>query len=150
MSLTATAVRPQAKAIPPDLAAILGDAPIHPELQVRAPSRPAPPTAAVLTQAALALAACAAMDLGSADLGTPPRIPAGATGYIHAVSKGGVLHLEPSSVPRAVSIVRGTLAQRCVRRPSLSPGVVRLIPAGHALTLTELAGEGALAVEVVF
>jgi hypothetical protein len=66
------------------------------------------------------------------------------------VGKGGVLHLRPSGVPRAVSLVRGTLAQRCTTRPSLRPGTVRLVPAGKALTLADLVGEGALAVEVVF
>jgi len=150
---TATVSRPQAQvqaqAIPPDLAAVLGDAPIHPEL-LRAPRRPVPPTAATLTEAALALATFAALDLGAATLSKPPRVPLGAKGVIHAVGKGGVLHLKPSSVPRAVSLVRGTLAQRCTKRPSLSPGAVRLVPAGHSLTLADLAGEGALAVEVLF
>jgi hypothetical protein len=53
-------------------------------------------------------------------------------------------------VPRAVTLARGTLAQRCTKRPPLTPGTVRLVPAGHALTLADLVGEGALAVEVVF
>jgi hypothetical protein len=144
-----TALQPQAKEIPPDLAAVLGDAPIHPEL-LHAPRRPALPTAATLTEAALAFVTFAAMDLSTVGLGTPPRVPLGAKGVIHAVGKGGVLHLRPSGVPRAVSLVRGTLAQRCTAQPSLRPGTVRLVPAGKALTLADLVGEGALAVEVVF
>jgi hypothetical protein len=159
-----TALQPQAKEIPPDLAAVLGDAPIHPEL-LHALRRPTPPTAATLTEAALAFVTFATMDLSTVALGTvelgtlglgtvgldaPPRVPLGAKGVIHAVGKGGVLHLRPSGVPRAVSLVRGTLAQRCTTRPSLRPGTVRLVPAGKALTLADLVGEGALAVEVVF
>jgi hypothetical protein len=42
-----TALKPQVKEIPPDLAAVLGDAPIHPEL-LHATPRPTPPTAATL------------------------------------------------------------------------------------------------------
>jgi hypothetical protein len=144
-----TALKPQAKEIPPDLAAVLGDAPIHPEL-LHAPRRPTPPTAATLTEAALAFATFAAMDLSTVDLAAPPRVPLGAKGFIHWVGRGGVLHLKPSGAPRAVSLVRGTLAQRCTARPSLRPGAVRLVPAGKALTLADLVWEGALAVEVVF
>jgi hypothetical protein len=149
-----TAIKPQVKEIPPDLAAVLGDAPIHPEL-LHAPRRPVPPTAAMLTGAALTLASCAALDLGGSHSGVPaardlPGVPLGAKGFIHAVGKGGVLHLTPSNAPRAVSLVRGTLAQPGTMRPSLRPGVVRLVPAGHGVTLADLAGEGALAVEVVF
>lgn len=144
-----TALQPLANAIPPDLAAVLGDAPIHPAL-LHAPRRPAPPTAATLTEAALAFVTFATLDLSTADLGAPPRVPLGAKGVIHSVGRGGVLHLKPSSVPRAVSLVRGALAQRGTTRPSLQPGTVRLVPAGKALTLADLVGEGALAVEVVF
>jgi len=43
-----TALQPPANAIPPDLAAVLGDAPIH-RPAARA-ARPAPPTAATLTE----------------------------------------------------------------------------------------------------
>ena len=144
-----TALKPQVSEIPPDLAAVLGDAPIHPEL-LRAPRRPVQPTAATLTEAALAFATFAAMDLSAMTLDVPPRVPLGAKGVIHSVGKGGVLHLGPSNVTRAVSLVRGTLAQRCTTRPSLRPGTVRLVPAGRALTLADLVGEGALAVEVLF
>lgn len=138
------AVKPQVAQIPPDVAAVLGDARIHPEL-LRAPKRPAPPTAATLTRAALAFATFAATELRE----HVDRLPLGARGIIHAVGKGGVLHLKPSSTPRAVSVVRGSLAQRGSQRPSLQPGAVRLVPAGHALTLADLTGEGALAVEVL-
>jgi hypothetical protein len=140
-----TALQPQAAQIPPDVAAVLSDAPIHPELLMRAPSRPVPPTAATLTRAALAFASLAAADLRE----QADPLPLGARGIIHSVGKGGVLHLTPSSTPRAVSLVRGSLAQRGSQRPSLQPGAVRLVPAGHTLTLADLAGEGALAVEVL-
>jgi hypothetical protein len=140
-----TALQPSAAQIPPDVAAVLGDAPIHPELLLRAPSRPVLPTAASLTKAALAFASLAAAELREpSDL-----LPLGARGIIHSVGAGGVLHLAPSNAPRAVSLVRGTLAQRGSQRPSLQPGAVRLVPAGHALTLADLTGEGALAVEVL-
>lgn len=143
--MTLTALQPQAAQIPPDVAAVLSDAPIHPELLLRAPSRPVPPTAATLTRAALAFASLAATELRE----HIDPLPLGARGIIHSVGKGGVLHLTPSSTPRAVSLVRGALAQRGSQRPSLRPGAVRLVPAGHALTLADLAGEGALAVEVL-
>lgn len=139
-----TAVKPQVAQIPPDVAAVLGDARIHPEL-LRAPSHPAPPTAATLTRAALAFATIAAAELRE----HVDPLPLGARGIIHSVGKGGVLHLEPSSAPRAISLVRGSLAQRGSQRPSLQPGAVRLLPAGNALTLADLTGEGALAVEVL-
>ena len=141
-----TALRSQATEIPPDIAAVLGGAPIHPELLLRAPSRPAPPTAAKLTEAALAFATLVATDLHEHFEHTQ----FGARGIIHSVGKGGVLHLKPASTPRAVSLVRGVLTQRCTQRPVLRPGAVRLVPAGHALTLADLAGDGALAVEVLF
>jgi hypothetical protein len=144
-----TAAPPQTDQIPPDLAAVLGAAPIHPAL-LAAPRRPAPPTAATLTEAALAFATFAALDLGAVGRDAPPRVPLGAKGVIHTVGRGGVLHLAPSSLQRAVSVVRGALAQRGTARPDLRPGAVRLLPAGRALTLADLAGEGALAVEVVF
>jgi len=144
-----TALQPQARTIPPDLAAVLGDAPIHPAL-LHAPRRPIPPTAATLTMAALAFVTFATLDLSTVGFDAPPRVPLGAKGLIHSVGKGGVLHLRPSSVPRAVSLVRGSLAQRGTTQPSLLPGTVRLVPAGKALTLADLVGEGALAVEVVF
>jgi len=140
-----TALQRSAAQIPPDVAAVLADAPIHPELMQRAPSRPALPTAATLTKAALAFASFAATELREhAD-----PLPLGARGIIHSVGEGGVLHLEPSNAARAISLVRGTLAQRGSQRPSLQPGAVRLVPAGHALTLVDLTGEGALAVEVL-
>ena len=179
MPLTATTS--QGTQIPPDIAAVLGDAPIHPELLRRAPKRPAP-TAAMLTEAALAFADLAATELrgcfDAASLaahdptdGDEPsddtvdsdvlhsgvlggivaeRRSLGAEGIIHYVGKGGVLHLKPTGSPRAISLVRGVLAQRCAQRPSLRPGAVRLVPAGHALTLADLAGDGAVAVEVLF
>ena len=140
-----TVLQPSLAQIPPDVAAVLGHAPIHPELLLRAPSRPVLPTAATLTKAALAFASLAAMEL---DEHVDP-LPLGARGIIHSVDEGGVLYLEPSSAERAVSLVRGTLAQHGSQRPPLRPGAVRLVPAGHALTLADLAGEGALAVEVL-
>lgn len=184
MPLSATTS--QATQIPPDIAAVLGGAPIHPELLRRAPRRPVP-TAAMLTEAALAFADLAAMEL-SGRFDTVPRAarypmdgehpsngaldsdvlhsdvlssgvlggiaserhPAGAERIIHHVGKGGVLHLRPTDSTRAISIVRGVLAQHCAQRPSLRPGAVRLVPAGHALTLADLAGDGAVAVEVLF
>ena len=149
MPLTATALRPQAKEIPPDLAAVLGGAPIHPAL-LQAPPRPSQISPATLTQAALAFAVFADLDLSAVGLSTPPQVPLGAKGVIHAVGKGGVLHLRPTGVPRAVSLVRGRLEQRCTTQPALRPGIVRLVPAGRALTLADLTGQGALAVEVVF
>lgn len=148
-----TALMPQATPIPPDVAMVLGDAPIHPELLRRAPKRPAAPTAAALTEAALAFASLASAEPGGhqdALAGAmSERGALGVTGIIHSVGKGGVLHLKPTGSPRAVSLVRGVLAQRCTQRPPLRPGTVRLVPAGHALTLADLTGDGALAVEVL-
>ncbi len=143
-----TALQRQATEIPPDVAAVLTDVPIHPELALRAPSRPAQPTAATLTKAALMFAALAAADLRESI--EFERDLLGVKGVIHSVDEGGVLYLKPASMPRAVSLVRGELAQGCTPRPSLRPGAVRLVPAGHALTLADLAGSGALAVEVHF
>lgn len=127
------ALKPQAAVIPPDLAAVLADAPIHPAL-LRAPVRPTAPTAATVTGAALALAAYAAAH---------GRLPAGTEAVVHAVGGGGVLHLEPSARPRAISLAHGVLDQ-------LRPGAVRLLPPGLAVTLADLDGSGALAVEVAF
>ena len=158
------ALKPQVKPIPPDLAAVLADAPIHPAL-LSAPIRPVAPTAATLTGAALALADYAAqaqrtgfnagteLDTGAGfapDAGAYGWLPAGARALIHTVGGGGVLHLEPSTRPRAVSLAHGVLDQRCASRPRLRPGTVRLLPPGHAVTLADLEGNGALAVEVVF
>ena len=143
-----TAVQPQATQIPPDVAAVLTDAPIHPELVLRAPSRPAQPTAATLTKAALTFAALAAVDLHE---GVEfERDLLGVKRVIHSIDEGGVLYLKPANTPRAVSLVRGELTQGHTPRPSLRPGAVRLVPAGHALTLADLTGDGALAVEVHF
>lgn len=130
--------------IPPDMAAVLLDAPIHPDLlRSRGPAGAAQPSAAALTAAALAIAASAAVPgRECADL------PPGAVGLVHDVGPGGVLHLAPVAAPRTVSVVRGTLDQRGGTRPRLLPGTVRLVPAGHCVTLADLAGHGALVVEV--
>jgi hypothetical protein len=168
------ALKPQVKTIPPDLAAVLGNAPIHPALLL-APLRPVPPSAATLTSAALAMARHASYAATSALEGfaagtrsadgnaseyvsgnghEDPHaygwLPAGASGFFHMVGSGGVLHLEPLSRPRALSLAHGSLSQRGTSRPRLQPGAVRLLPPGHALTLADLEGNGALAVEVVF
>jgi hypothetical protein len=162
--------------IPPDLAAVLGNAPIHPALLLT-PVRRVPPTAATLSSAALALASYASYAAGSlADgaggtggvgalggvsgvskagdaEGSPYQhewLPEGVSGFVHTVGSGGVLHLGPSSRPRALSLAHGVLSQRCTSRPRLQPGAVRLLPPGHAVTLADLDGNGALAVEVVF
>jgi hypothetical protein len=141
---------PNIAAIPPDLAAVLTDAPIHPVL-LRAPLRQAAPTAARLSEAALALAEYAARE---AHAGLPARagahdpLPLGAEAFLHTVGIGGVLHLAPSPRPRAVSLAHGALEQRCTRRPRLRPGTVRFLPPGHAVTLANLDGNGALAVEI--
>ncbi|MBS2964459.1 hypothetical protein KGA66_15485 [Actinocrinis puniceicyclus] len=163
---------PSEALIPPDVAAVLGNARIHPELLRRASQSPATPTAAALTQAALRFAAwinAASLEAVISDKSRrsllerafvqradPERAhPANAKpghfslrAIIHAVGKGGVLHLEASDTPRAVSVVHGSLEQRCTTRAALQPGAVRLLPAGHVLTLADLAGEGAIAVEV--
>jgi hypothetical protein len=153
--MPSVAVKPQVKTIPPDLAAVLADAPIHPAL-LRVPLRPAAPTAATLTGAALALAEYAAAgtytDLGTSldsDVMAYGWLPTGARALVHAVGGGGVLHLEPAARPRAISLAHGVLDQRCASRPRLRPGAVRLLPPGHAVTLADLEGNGALAVEVV-
>jgi hypothetical protein len=148
----ATTVQPQAETIPPDLAAVLAHAPIHPALLL-APVRPVVPTAATLTGAALALAEHAAAGTYTGldtDAGAYGWLPAGARALVHAVGGGGVLHLEPSARPRAVTLAHGVLDQRCASRPRLRPGAVRLLPPGHTVTLADLEGNGALAVEVVF
>lgn len=149
-----TALTSRTTQIPPDVAAVLGDAPIHPELVRRAPKRPTTPTAAALTEAALTFAGLVSAGLGEhldALAGAMcERGSLGVTGVIHSIGKGGVLHLKPTGSTRAVCLVHGALAQRCTQRPLLRPGTVRLVPAGHALTLADLAGEGALAVEVLF
>lgn len=150
--MPSVAVKPQVKTIPPDLAAVLADAPIHPEL-LRAPLRPAAPTAATLTGAALALAEYAASGTYTG-LDTDVRaygwLPTGARALVHSVGGGGVLHLQPAARPRAISLAHGVLDQRCASRPKLRPGAVRLLPPGLAVTLADLEGNGALAVEVVF
>ncbi|HEU5331228.1 MAG TPA: hypothetical protein VFU73_00640 [Actinocrinis sp.] len=149
------ALKPQVKTIPPDLAAVLADAPIHPAL-LRAPLRPAAPTAATLTGAALALAEHAAagtytgLDTDAEAQVAYGWLPTGARALVHAVGGGGVLHLEPAARPRAISLAHGVLDQRCASRPKLRPGAVRLLPPGLAVTLADLEGNGALAVEVVF
>lgn len=150
MSPTATlAPAPTLTVMPPDLEMLIGGSPVHPQL-LAARTRTAEPTAAMLSDAALGYATFAAMDLRSPTLRIPPRIPLGAKGFIHHVGKNGVLHLTPASVPRAVSVVRGALTQRCTISRPLRPGVVRLLPAGRELTLADLDGGGALAVEVLF
>ncbi len=150
MSPTATLVPATDRRMPPDLEMVIGGSPVHPALVAARRPTAAEPTAATLNDAALAFATFAAMDLRSSTLRTPPRIPLGAKGFIHQVGEGGVLHLTPATVPRAVSVARGTLTQRCTTRPSLRPGVVRLLPAGRELILANLDGRGALAVEVLF
>jgi hypothetical protein len=155
-------LKPQTQAIPPDLAAVLGGAAIHPAL-LRAPARPVMPTAAMLTSAALALAEYVAerevpgtgygwLAEGDGELifGGLGHGELGHQGIVHTVGSGGVLHLASSARQRAVSVARGVLAQRCTSRPQLRPGAVRLLPPGHAVTLADLGGGGALAVEVVF
>jgi hypothetical protein len=158
LATAATAVSAPAPAgpeslIPPDLAAVLHDAPIHPELTgYRAPGRCAQPSAAVLMGAALAIAAAAAgAGAGvhqTADPGALPALPPGAVGLVHDVGPGGVLHLSASDAPRTVSVVHGTLDQRGSTRPRLMPGAVRLVPAGHCVILADLTGQGAVVVEV--
>ena len=150
--MPSVALKPQVKTIPPDLAAVLADTPIHPAL-LRAPVRPAAPTAATLTGAALALAEYAAAGPYTSldtDVAAYGWLPAGAQALVHAVGGGGVLHLEPAARPRAISLAHGVLEQRCASRPRLRPGAVRLLPPGHAVTLADLEGNGALAVEVLF
>ena len=157
---------PQTQAIPPDLAAVLGGAAIHPAL-LRGPARPVVPTAATLTSAVLTFAERVAERLGVQE---PPEVghgwltegagglipggpgpgPVGHQVIVHTIGSGGVLHLQASDRLRAVSLARGVLAQRCTSRPALRPGAVRLIPPGRAVTLADLDGDGALAVEVVF
>jgi hypothetical protein len=161
-----TTLTPQTKAIPPDLAAVLGGAAIHPAL-LRGPARPVTPTVATLTSAALALAEYVAERLaaqeaagigrgwrqeGAGELisGALDHGEFGHQGFVHTVGSGGVLHLELSARLRAVSLARGVLTQRCTSRPRLRPGVVRLLPPGYAATLADLDGDGALAIEVVF
>lgn len=162
---------PSEALIPPDVAAVLGNARIHPDLLRRASQSPAAPTAAALTRAALRFAAwidAASLEavisdkswrslleralVQRADPGRahPNGKPGHASlrGIVHSVGKCGVLHLGQSDTPRALTVVRGSLEQRCTTRAPLQPGAVRLLPAGHALTLADLAGEGAVAVEV--
>lgn len=143
-----TVTKPRATSIPPDLAAVLSAAPVHPQL-ARTAMRSDTPTAATLTVAALNFAAFA----GSDPDGPPPTVarsllPDGARAVVHAVGGGGVLHLQAVDGFRAVSLVHGVLDQRCATRPRLTPGAVRLVPPGRTLTLADLTGSGALAVEV--
>jgi hypothetical protein len=130
------------------------------------PARPVAPTAATLTSAVLTFAEHVAERLGvqeqpevghgwlpdAAGWLLPGGPGHGAFGHqviVHTIGNGGVLHLQPSDRLRAVSLARGALAQRCTSRPELRPGAVRLIPPGRAVTLADLSGNGALAVEVV-
>jgi hypothetical protein len=161
-----TMLKPRTQAIPPDLAAVLSGAAIHPAL-LTGPARPVAPTAATVTSAALALAEFVAERLAGQAATETARgwlaegdgeLLVGALGHgafshqgiVHTVGRGGVLHLESSARLRAVSLAHGVLAQRCTSRPRLRPGAVRLLPPGHAVTLADLDGDGALAVEVVF
>jgi hypothetical protein len=135
------------QSIPPDLAAVLADSPIHPELEAL-PLRACLPTAAALTIAALDLAALAATEPDEPDWLSTLRLPAGISGFVHRVGSGGALHLPAAFRPRALSLARGALDQRCTNRPRLTPGVVRLLSPGNAVTFADLTGAGALAVEV--
>jgi hypothetical protein len=146
-----TALKQQATDIPPDLSAVLSAPPVHPDL-ARVPRRESPPTAAELSLAALNWATFAAANTGM-EFDLPPldasqHVPLGIRGFLHSVGRGGVLHLKPTGALRAVTLARGTLVQRCAQWSSLTPGAVRIVPAGHALTLADLSGGGALAVEV--
>jgi hypothetical protein len=67
---------------------------------------------------------------------------------MHIVGQGGVLHFGPSQWARAVAVARGTLEQRGSDRPGLRPGAVRLVPPGRSVLLADLAGDGALVVDV--
>jgi hypothetical protein len=135
--------------IPPDLAAVLHDAPIHPALAFyRSSPMAAQPSAAALVQAALSIAATAAVDSFGADLMKALHLPPGTIGLIHRIGPGGVLHLGARDAPRTVSLAHGTLEQRGSAKPRLRPGAVRLMPPGHCVTLADLTGGGALAVEV--
>lgn len=159
--------------VPPDMAAVLADMPIHPQLLRNAPRPSGLPTASALIEAALRFAT--AVEIAAPEIAAPeavlPDMPSrravqreqqrtletrghepraiGVRGIVHSVGIGGVLHLKPASTPRAVSLVRGELEQRCATSVPLRPGAVRLLPAGRALTLADLAGNGALAVEVL-
>jgi hypothetical protein len=145
---TAPPARPTAP-IPPDLAAVLHDAPIHPALaSPGSPLAPARPSAAALVRAALAMAASAGLDALDADLVRALHLPPGTVGLIHGIGPGGVLHLTAHHSPRTVSLAHGALDQRGSARPRMSPGTVRLVPAGHSVTLANLTDGGAVAVEV--
>jgi hypothetical protein len=154
MASLATAIRPAptdlaAALIPPDLAAVLHDAPIHPALAGhRGSATAAQPSAATLVQVALSMAACAAGDILRAGAAEALQLPPGLIGLIHDIGPGGVLHLEARQAPRTVSLAYGTLEQRGSTRPRLLPGAVRLVPAGHCVTLADLTGSGAVVVEV--
>lgn len=157
--------------IPPDLAAVLHGRTAHPDL-VGERRFTTPPPASELTRAALDLAGFAA-GLENADpaqaadrsgvwasapvltepeaggaAGSEPPTGGNIRVRMHVVGQGGVLHFGPSRWGRAVAVARGTLEQRGSDRPGLRPGAVRLVPPGRSVLLADLAGDGALVVDV--
>jgi hypothetical protein len=158
---------PSEDSIPPDLAAVLHGRSAHPDL-VGERHFHTPPSASELSRVALDLAGFAA-GLEKADpaeaadrSGVWASAPesTGAEGSessgsgesikarMHVIGHGGVLHFGPSKRARAVAVARGTLEQRGSDRPGLRPGAVRLVPPGGSVLLTDLAGDGALVVDV--
>ncbi|HEY3868008.1 MAG TPA: hypothetical protein VGM10_06640 [Actinocrinis sp.] len=153
------------------MAAVLHGCAAHPDL-VGERRFHTPPPASELTRAALDLAGFAA-GLESADpaqaadrsgiwasapmltgpeaggaVGPGPAAGSNIRARMHVVGRGGVLHFGPSELARAVAVARGTLEQRGSGRPGLRPGAVRLVPPGRSVLLADLAGEGALVVDV--
>ena len=170
-ALAVPGARPPEDSIPPDMAAVLRGGSAHPELVGRRCFR-TPLPASELTRAALDLAgfaaelehadpaeaqdrggvwasAAASESAGSEAAGGLPASGGDFRARMHVVGRGGVLHFGPSDRPRAVVVARGVLDQRGSDRPGLRPGVVRLVPAGRSVILADLAGAGALVVDVM-
>ena len=166
---------PSEDSIPPDLAAVLHGKAAHPDL-VGERRFPTPPPASELTRVALDLAVFAA-GLENADpaeaadrsgvwasasategseseagalreSGPGAGVGESIRARMHVVGRGGVLRLGPSERMRAVAVARGTLEERGSERPGLRPGAVRLVPPGRSLLMADLAGGGALVVDV--
>lgn len=166
---------PSEDSIPPDLAAVLHGRSAHPDL-VGERHFHTPPSASELSRAALDLAGFAAglekadpaeaadrsgvwasapESTGAEGSGSESSGAVSASGSgesikarMHVIGQGGVLHFGPSKRARAVAVARGTLEQRGSDRPGLRPGSVRLVPPGGSVLLTDLAGDGALVVDV--